>query len=107
MSERRVWRGPDERVASRGVTVFDRREIAQKVNFPTCITAGSASFSVGQIDPLPSGDPVPPGLFDTGYGLDRWRLLAPAGALEDQRELFVTALGSTGILARYPRTTSC
>ena len=98
-----MWRGPTETVASQGITVYDRREIAQKVNFPTCITVGATAFRLERVRPVFSGDPVRASLLDTGYGLDRWRLLAPAGALDEQPMLFVTVAGSTGIMGEYPR----
>jgi hypothetical protein len=96
--------GPSATVSSEGLTAYERREIAQRVTFPTCITAGGSTFRFAEVQTLPTGAPVPIGLFDTGYGLDRWRLLARAGLLEEQPELFVSARGSTGILARYPRS---
>lgn len=103
---RRVWRGPTETVASQGITTFERREIAQKVEFPTCLLVGPTAFRYTGVRPVPSGDVIPPGSFDTGYGLDRWRLLAPIGVLEEQPRLFVTARGSTGIVAEYARRTA-
>lgn len=99
----RTWRGPTDTVASRGVTVYDRRTIAQKVNFPTCVAIAGAAFRLESVDPQPAGSPIPTGVFDTGYSLDRWRLLAAAGALSEQQTLYVTVGGSTGILGRYPR----
>jgi hypothetical protein len=100
---RRIWQGPTDTVASQGITTHERREIAQRVSFPTCITAGAATFRLEEIQSLPTGDPVPAGLLDTGHSLDRWRLLAPAGALDEQQAVFVSVRGSTGILGRYPR----
>lgn len=102
-ADRRTWRGPTDTVASEGITVYDRREIAQKVSFPTCITVGAAAFQFDNVRAVSSRDPLLAGLLDTGYSLDRWRLLAPAGALGEQRSVFVTVGGSTGIIAEYPR----
>jgi hypothetical protein len=100
---RRAWRGPAGNVSSAGITTYERREIAQKVSFPTCLTVDNASFRFAEVRPLPTGDPVPAGLLDTGYGLDRWRLLAAAGALAEQDTVFVSVRGSTGVLGVYPR----
>ena len=36
---RRVWHGPTETVSSQGITTYDRRELAQKVPFPSCVIA--------------------------------------------------------------------
>ncbi|MFN8557271.1 MAG: hypothetical protein U0531_07955 [Dehalococcoidia bacterium] len=98
-----TWRGPRVDVTSRGLITYDRREIAQKVTFPACIMVGAAAFRYRGVRPLASGAPVPPGLYDTGLSLDQWRLLARAGALDDQVEVYVTVRGSTGILGEYPR----
>lgn len=99
----RIWQGPTQAVSSVGLTFYERRELAQRVAFPTCITVSHVFFRFAEVQALPSGAPVPPGLLDTGYGRERWRLLAPAGALEEHAELFVSVRGSTGILGRYPR----
>jgi hypothetical protein len=102
-AERRTWRGPNDAVASEGITTYDRRELAQRVNFPTCITIGTTAFRYGGTHPVEGGNPAPAGFVDTGYSLDRWRLLSPAGALEQQPVVYVTVLGSTGILSEYLR----
>ena len=39
-----MWRGPTSDVASQGISTYDRREIAQKVNFPSCVTVGGAAY---------------------------------------------------------------
>lgn len=101
--ERRVWRGPGELVASSGIVTVERREIAQKVAFPACIEIDGAPFRYERVRNEPTGAPVPTGLFDTGYGFDRWRLLARAGALTEQNDVYVTVRGSTGITGRYLR----
>jgi hypothetical protein len=99
--ERRTWQGPTAAVASTGVTVYERRELAQKVTFPTCITIGGTAYRFARV--RRTGDSTTAGTFDTGYGLDRWRLFAAAGPLDQQAAVFVSVLGSTGILAEYPR----
>ena len=100
---RRVWRGPTANVSSEGITTYDRREIAQKVDFPTCITVAGTIYRFGDVRTTPGSAVVPPGFFDSGYFLDRWKLLTATGPLEQQPAVFVTALGSTGIIAHYPR----
>ncbi len=100
---RRIWSGPTAAVSSEGVTIYDRREIAQKVPYPTCITAGTASFRFGDVSRTNTSFVVPAGLFESGYYLDRWRLLVAAGTPETQPKVFVSALGATGIIAEYPR----
>ncbi len=102
-ADRRAWSGPSDTVASRGITTYDRREIAQKVDFPACITAGPSTFKFSGVRNVAAGAPAPAAVFDTGYGLDRWRLLAPSGALDAQAVVFVTVRGSTGIIGEYPR----
>ncbi len=102
-ASRRLWRGPTETVFSEGVTVYDRRETAQKVSFPTCISVGATSYRFEVVRPVSGSQVVPAGLFESGYSLDRWRLLIPSGQVEDQPRLFVVVLGSTGIVAEYPR----
>jgi hypothetical protein len=101
--DRQVWNGPTDSVASHGITYYDRREIAQQVPFPVCITIDDASFKYDGAAPNPDYTPLPPGTFDTGYSLDRWRLVAPAGELAAQDKVYVTVLGSTGIAADYLR----
>jgi hypothetical protein len=100
---RRAWRGPSPLVSSEGLTTYERREIAQRVTFPTCIFVGATSYRFAEVETLPTGAPVPVGLLDTGYGLGRWRLLARAGLLEEQEQIYVSVRGSTGILGRYDR----
>ena len=101
--ERRNGSGPTNTVGSQALIPYERREIAQKVSFPECLAVGPTAFRFVGIRDLPTGAPVPVGLYDTGYRPDRWRLLAPAGALEDRPNLFVTVRGSTGIIAEYTR----
>lgn len=100
---RRIWRGPTATVASEGITTYDRREIAQKVAYPTCIIAGTVSFRFADVSRTNTSYAVPPGLYESGYFLDRWRLLVSTGAPENQQKLYVSALGATGIIAEYPR----
>lgn len=100
---RRSWKGPAPLVSSQGITTYERREIAQSVSFPTCLIIGATNYRFADVEMLPTGAPVPAGLSDTGYGLDRWRLLARGGGLEAEDEVFVSVRGSTGILGRYPR----
>ena len=100
---RRVWDGPGDFVASRGVTTYDRREIAQKVPLPSCIEVGEAHYRFARVSPVPVSGAAPPGLLDTSFHLDRWRLWTRPGPLRDQPVLFVTVRGSTGILAEYER----
>jgi hypothetical protein len=100
---RRAWKGPNPLVSSEGLTTYERREIAQNVVFPSCLSIGATAYRFGGVEMLPTGAPVPAGLSDTGYGLDRWRLLARGGSLEEEQEVFVSVRGSTGILGRYPR----
>jgi hypothetical protein len=100
---RRVWRGPTANVSSQGITTYERREIAQRVDFPTCILIGGATYRYDSVQAYATSDLIPPGLFDSGYSLDRWRLVSAFGPLDAQQTMFVTALGSTGIVAKYPR----
>jgi hypothetical protein len=97
-ASRRVWQGPGGAVASAGITIYDRRELAQRVPLPTCLFVGDTAFRYQGVL-----RPEPPGLLPTGYALDRWRLLSPAGALSEQQRLFVVVLGSTGIAGEYVR----
>jgi hypothetical protein len=103
---RRQWRGPVPLVSSEGLEQYARREIAQTVAFPRCIFIGTTPFRFAAVDAQPTGAPVPAGLQDTGYGLDRWRLLARPGLLAEQDTIFVSVRGSTGILGRYERLAS-
>ena len=104
-AERRAWQGPGDFVFSSGVTTYDRREIAQKVPFPTCIRVADDRYRFVQVTTLPANSPTPPGLFDTMFYLDRWRLWAGPGPLIGQPAVFVTVRGSTGILGEYSRIT--
>lgn len=105
--ERRAWQGPDNRVSSEGVVTYDRREIAQRVEIPACIFVQETRYGYSEVLGLEATQRLLPALFDTMYRLDRWRLQARPGALTEQSELFVTVLGSTGILGRYSRETAC
>ena len=89
---------------SAGVTTFDRRELAQKVPFPTCITVAARRYRFADVEPQPTGAAVPPGFFNTSYVLDRWRLLIGNGVLAEQGTVYVSVAGSTGITGRYPET---
>jgi hypothetical protein len=105
---RRVWDGPGEFIASSGVTTYDRREIAQKVPLPVCLEVEARRFRFARVEVLPvSAAGVPPGLFDTGFRLDRWRLWSPPGAVTDQSTLSLTVRGSSGIMAVYERVPDC
>lgn len=107
---RRVWRGPNDGVASQGITTHNRRELAQKVPYPTCLTVEGTAYRFDAVEPQRGSDLVPPGYINTGYYLDRWRLLTRDGALRDQATLYVSVAGSTGILGAYqrqPAGTSC
>ena len=98
----RVWRGPTSLVRSSGATTFDRREIAQKVDFPSCLSVGAATYRFAGVERIDGGGATPPGNFDTAYYLDRWRLYQGPGSLESQQSVAVTVRGSTGIYGRYP-----
>lgn len=100
---RRVWRGPTANVSSEGLSPYERREIAQKISLPRCITASATTYRLDGVRPLPTSDAVPAGYIYTGYSLDRWLLLSANGGVESQPSLFVTVGGSTGIIADYPR----
>ncbi|MBI2759799.1 MAG: hypothetical protein HYX51_00025 [Chloroflexi bacterium] len=100
---RRVWRGPTANVSSEGITTYDRREIAQRVAFPSCITIMGLIYRFDSVRTTSGSAVIPPGYFDSGYFIDRWKLLTATGPLEQQQTVFVTALGSTGIVAQYPR----
>lgn len=100
---RRVWQGPGGYVASRGVTSFERREIAQTVMLPVCIEVQSDRYRLARVSVLPAGALTPPGVLDTGFRLDRWRLWTPSGTPVGEPSLFVIVLGSTGTVAEYER----
>jgi hypothetical protein len=105
---RRSWDGPGDYVASSGITTYERREIAQKVPFPRCLEVQSDRYRFEQVEVLPvSAGGVPPGLFDTGFHLDRWRLWSPPGPVPGQATLYLTVLGSSGIMAVYERAPDC
>lgn len=98
-----TWEGPTTLVGSAGVTIHDRREIAQKVAFPTCIRVGDDRYLFSRVTTTPGSSATPPGLFDSMYRFDRWRLWSQPGVVIGQPTLYVTARGSTGILAEYER----
>lgn len=98
---RQVWSGPGGNVASTGVTVYDRREIAQKVNLPSCLHVGEQRYFFSTVTRQPTTPP--PGLTDTMFTLDRWRLWSDPGQAEGAPRLYVTVRGSTGLLAVYER----
>jgi hypothetical protein len=102
-AERRVWQGPGGYVASRGITTYERREIAQRVELPVCIEVQSDRYRLARVTVLPVGALTPPGLLDTGFRLNRWRLWAPSGSPVGEPSLFVIVLGSTGTVAEYER----
>jgi hypothetical protein len=102
-TERRVWEGPTNSVASSGVVQYERREIAQQIAVPACISVGPDQYQFVQVTPFAGGGTNPPGLNDTFHRLDRWRLWTNPGPLEGRAELFVTIRGSTGIVAQYER----
>lgn len=103
---RRVWEGPTNTVASSGVVTYDRREIAQQVPLPRCIAVGDDRYEFTRVSPFEGGGVNPPGLNDTFYRLDRWRLWSRPGPLEGQPVLYVTIRGSTGIVAEYQAISS-
>lgn len=105
-TERRVWEGPSNLVASQGVTRYERRELAQQVPLPSCLGVGADSYRFTRVTAYEGGGTNPPGLTDTFYRLDRWRLWSRPGALSGQPVLFVTVRGSTGITAEYERLPS-
>ena len=98
-----MWEGPGDFVSSTGVITHERREIAQRVPVPACITVGEDRYRFVQVTPFAGGGTVPSGLNDTFFRLDRWRLWTRPGPLLGQPVLFVTIRGSTGILAEYER----
>jgi hypothetical protein len=98
---RRAWQGPGDSVASVGTTQYERREIAQKVTLPACVQVGPASYQFARVTLLADASTTPPGLMDTMYYLDRWRLWTRPGVLEGQPVVFVTVRGSTGVLGEY------
>jgi hypothetical protein len=103
---RRVWEGPTQSVASSGVIRQERREIAQQIAVPACISVGQSQYRFVQIAPFAGGGANPPGLNDTFHRLDRWRLWTLPGSLEGQANVYVTIRGSTGIVAEYERLPS-
>ncbi|MGD9890758.1 MAG: hypothetical protein AB7R89_03955 [Dehalococcoidia bacterium] len=102
-TERRVWEGPTNTVASSGVVHHERREIAQQIAVPACISVGSDQYRFDRIEPFAGGGTNPPGLNDTFHRLDRWRLWTDPGPLEGHAQITVTIRGSTGIVAQYER----
>lgn len=100
-TQRRTWEGPGPGVFSEGVTVYDRREIAQKVPLPTCLQAGDDRYRFAQVVSIPDNSLTPPGLVDTMFRLDRWRLWRQPGAPAGQPIVYLTIRGSTAILAEY------
>jgi hypothetical protein len=98
----RVWEGGTE-VSSEGVVIHERREIAQKVPLPVCITVGQDRYRFGGVTPFAGGGAAPPGLEPTFYRLDRWSLWKRPGPLEGQPALFVAVRGSSGFVAEYQR----
>jgi hypothetical protein len=81
----------------------ERREIAQQIAVPACISVGTDQYRFVQIEPFAGGGTNPPGLSDTFHRLDRWRLWTLPGPLVGRTQLFVTIRGSTGIVAVYER----
>lgn len=100
-AERQTWDGPDARVSSVGLVIYDRREIAQKVPLPRCIAFGAEQYRFGGVLPETSGGTTPTGYLDTMYRLDRWRIYRKLGVPEPPDALYLTVRGSTGILAEY------
>ena len=98
----RAWEGGTQ-VTSEGVVVHDRREIAQKVPLPACVTVGQDRYQFAEVTPYVGGGTVPPGLDSTFYRLDRWSLWKRPGPLEGQPTLFITVRGSSGFVAEYRR----
>jgi hypothetical protein len=97
----RTWEGPGENVTSTGTTSYTRREIAQTVSLPVCIQVGPRAYRYARVSTFAGPGANPPGLFDSQYRLDRWRIWTRAGPLALQETLFLTVRGSTGILAEY------
>ena len=100
---RRVWEGPGDYVASSGVTTYERREIAQKVTLPACLSVLDDRYRFARVTPFSGGGTTPPGLVDSFFRLDRWRLWTRPGQVAGQPVLFLTIRGSTGIVAEYER----
>ena len=98
----RVWEGGTD-VSSEGVLLHDRREIAQRVPLPACITVEQDRYRFTGVTPYARGGTAPPGLEPTLYRLDRWRLWKRPGPLLGQRSVFVTVRGSSGFVAEYQR----
>ena len=101
-TEPRLWEGGTE-VSSEGVVVHERREIAQKVPLPACITVEQDRYRFSGVTPYTGGGTTPPGLDSTFYRLDRWSLWKRPGPLRGQPSLFVTVRGSSGFVAEYRR----
>lgn len=99
----RVWQGPTPNVSSTGATQHERREIAQRISLPLCLSVAGRDYRFARVEPYAGGGTTPPGLTDTFYRLDRWRLWTRPGLLSEQPVLFVTVRGSTGIVAEYER----
>jgi hypothetical protein len=102
-TERRIWDGPSATISSAGVVMYDRREIAQRVPLPACISVGDDEYQFTRVTMYPGPGGTPPGLNDTFYRLDRWRLWTRPGPLEGQPVVYLTVRGSTGIVAEYER----
>jgi len=98
----RTWEGGTQ-VTSEGVVVHDRREIAQRVSLPACISVEQDRYRFTEVTPYAGGGTAPPGLDPTFYRLDRWSLWKRPGPLEGQSALFVTVRGSSGFVAEYQR----
>jgi hypothetical protein len=102
-AERRTWEGPGAFVASTGTMTHERREIAQRVPIPLCIEVGDDRYQFTRVSTYSGAGLTPPGLTDTFFRLDRWRIWTRGGPIQGQPALFVTIRGSTGILAEYER----
>ena len=98
----RPWEGGAE-VSSEGVLVHERREIAQKVRLPACITVEQDRYRFTGVMPYAGGGSAPPGLEPTLYRLDRWSLWKRPGPLLGQPSIFVSVRGSSGFVAEYQR----
>jgi hypothetical protein len=96
---RRSWDGGTQ-VASEGVFMYERRELAQRVPLPACILVGEVRYLFREVTPF-SGGTSPPGLDPTLYRIDRWNLWKRPGPLEGQPSVYVTVRGSSGLLAEY------
>jgi hypothetical protein len=98
---RRAWEGPGNQVSSSGITVYERRELAQRVELPACLHVAERAYAFDRVTVTGQSANTPAGLADTMYRLDRWRLWTRPGALTGREELFLTIRGSSGILAEY------